>query len=296
MVLLAALPLAAQFSGGIEGVVQDQSGGALPGATVGLKNLATGVAATTKSSDSGSYRFSSLAPGEYEVTASNAGFNNAQVHINVQTAQTANLNLTLQVTGANTSISVSAETPPIDTADSRLQTTMSTQQLQDLPVQGRNFLGLVAVAPGITGHGAVGGGAPGDAQDNFSTEKTVDASGNGRNQSGNEFSLDGLNITSNILQGTASLTPNPDSVQEMAIQTNVFNVEHGRGSSVQVAITTKSGTNGYHGTGAYFYSDQHLRARTEFTKKYEPFKKHDLSATFGGPIIKNHTFFFASVE
>jgi hypothetical protein len=206
------------------------------------------------------------------------------------------VNLTLAVAGASTEVSVTSETPAIATDDSRTQMTVRTQQLQDLPVEGRKFLGLVAVAPGITGHGAVGGGAPGDAPDNFSTEKTVDASGNGRNQSGNEFTLDELNITSNILQGTANLSPNPDSIQEMAIQTNTFNVEHGRGSSVQVAMTTKSGSNQFHGTGAYFFWNQHLWARTEFTPKYEPFKKHDISATFGGPIIKNHTFFFASME
>jgi len=154
----------------------------------------------------------------------------------------------------------------------------------------------VALGSGITGHGAVGGGAPADAPDNFSTEKTVEASGNGRNQSGNQFTLDGLNVTSNILQGTANLSPNPDSVQEVAIQTNTFNVENGRGSSVQVAITTKSGTNDYHGTGSYFFTNENLRARTLFTNKYEPFARHDMSATFGGPIRKNKTFFFASVQ
>jgi len=105
-----------------------------------------------------------------------------------------------------------------------------------------------------------------------------------------------LNVTSNILQGTANLSPNPDSVQEVAIQTNTFSVENGRGSSVQVAITTKSGTNDYHGTGSYFFTNEQLRARTLFTNKYEPFSRHDMSATFGGPIRKNKTFFFASVQ
>ncbi len=286
----------AQFTSNIQGSVQDQSGGVLPGVTLRVKNLQTGVTATTKSNNSGIYRFSSLPPGDYEVTAEQSGFNAATSRITVLTEQSAALNMIMTVAGANTQVVVTADTPAIATDDSRLETTIRTQQLQDLPVQGRNFLSLVAVAPGITGHGAVGNGAPGDAPDNFSTEKTVDASGNGRNQSGNQFTIDGLNITSNILQGTANLTPNPDSVQEMSVQTNTFNVENGRGSSVQVAITTKSGTNGYHGTGAYFFTNQSLRARTEFTSKYQPFKKHDISATFGGPIIKNHTFFFASVE
>ena len=292
----AVLSLNAQFTSNVQGTVSDASGGVLPNITVTLKNVETGVSTSAKTTDTGTYRFSSLPPANYELTAEAAGFQTATARVTLLTEQTAGLNLRLAVASASTQVSVTTEAPAINTEDTRLETTIRTQQLQDLPVQGRNFLGLVAIAPGITGHGAVGNGAPGDQADNFSTEKTVDASGNGRNYSGNQFTLDGLNITSNILQGTSNLSPNPDSVQEMSIQTNTFNVEHGRGSSVQIALTTKSGTNGFHGTGAYFFSNQDLRARTEFTSKYEPFKKHDLSGTLGGPIIKNHTFFFASVE
>src|SRR2546423_7528038 len=105
----------------------------------------------------------------------------------------------MAVATASRTETVITEAPILDVSDSRLQATISTEQLQDLPVAGRNFFNLVAVAPGVTGHGAVGGGAPGDARDNFTTEKTVDVSGNGRNSSGNQFTLDGLNITSNIL-------------------------------------------------------------------------------------------------
>src|SRR4051812_16598697 len=264
----------AQFSSNIQGVVQDASGASVPNATITLLNKATNVTQTTRSSDSGVYRFSSLPPGQYQVTVEASGFQKTTLNRTVETAQTAGLDITLAVAGATQEVSVNAEAPALDTTETRLQTTIRQETLSDLPVQGRNFLGLVAVAPGITGHGAVGGGAPGDAPDNFSTEKTVDASGNGRNYSGNQFTLDGLNITSNILQGTANLTPNPDSVQEMAVQTNTFNVEHGRGSSVQVAITTKAGSNQFHGTASYFFSNQHLWARTEFTKEYGPFKKH----------------------
>ena len=295
-VAILALPCAAQFSSNIQGTVQDATGAVIPNATITVRSTGTNISQSTQSSGSGVYRFNSLAPGRYHLTATAQGFGTQELDVTLETAQTAGLNLTLNVAGAAQQVSVSGEAPALDTSDTRLQTTIRTQQLQDLPLNGRNFLSLVAVAPGLTGHGAVGGGAPGDAPDNFSTEKTVEASGNGRNYSGNEYTLDGLNITSDILQGTLNLTPNPDSVQEMSVQTNTFNVEHGRGASVQVAITSKSGTNQFHGTGAYFFTDQHLWARSEFTQKYYPFKKHDLSGTFGGPIIKNHTFFFASVE
>src|SRR5246127_5554484 len=253
LLCLLAGPTFGQFTSGLQGVLEDASGAGIPNASVRLRSLSTGVVAEAKTDDSGGYHFRSLAPGRYELSAEAPGFQSTPLTVTVYTEQVATFNLRMNVAGVSSQVSVSAETDTIDTGDSRLEATVRTQQLQDLPIEGRNFLGLVAVAPGITGHGAVGNGAPGDAPDNFSTEKTVDASGNGRNYSGNQFSVDGLNVTSNILQGTANLTPNPDSIEEISIQTNTFTVEHGRGSSVQVAMSTKSGTNEFHGTGSYFF-------------------------------------------
>src|SRR5260370_35428931 len=108
--------------------------------------------------------------------------------------------------------------------------------------------------------------------------------------------MDGLNVTSNIIQGVSNLSPNPDSIQEVSIQTNTFSVEQGKASSILVNVTSKSGTNQFHGTGSYFFNNQDLRARTEFTTKYGPYKRHDLAGPVGGPVLKNRTFFFASVQ
>src|SRR5258708_5197266 len=293
--LLAGTALG-QFTSGLQGILEDASGAGIPNATVKLRSASTGVVAEARTDESGEYHFRSLAPGRYELTAEATGFQPTPATVTVYTEQVATFNLKLNVAGVSSQVSVNAETDTIDTGDSRLESTIRTQQLQDLPIEGRNFLGLVAVAPGITGHGAVGNGAPGDAPDNFSTEKTVNASGNGRNYSGNEYVMDGLNVTSNILQGVANLSPNPDSIQEISVQTNTFSVEQGRGSSILVNVTSKSGTNQFHGTGSYFFNNQSLRARTVFTTNYEPYKRHDFAGTFGGPIIKNKTFFFASVE
>jgi hypothetical protein len=297
-IALSSTPAAAQFSSSVQGIVADQSGAVVPGVTVTARNLETQVAVSAVTNETGVYRLSSLAPGRYELLAEIAGFQPSRTEVRLETAQAAGVNLTLSVGGASEQVSVMGTSSEVfNPAETRVQTTIRTETLQELPLQGRNFLGLVALGSGITGHGAVGdGNTPADAPDNFSTEKTVEASGNGRNQSGNQFTLDGLNVTSNILQGTANLSPNPDSVQEVAIQTNTFSVENGRGSSVQVAITTKSGTNDYHGTGSYFFTNEQLRARTPFTTKYEPFSRHDMSATIGGPIWKNRTFFFGSVQ
>ena len=296
-VLLAPGLAAAQFSAQVQGTVTDQTGGVLPGAAVVLRNTSTGVELTTVSDNAGGFRFPNLPPGGYQLTVELSGFRTATVEATVLTQQTSNVRVTLDVATATEQVSVVGRPVGIDVADSRVHATYTEEALRELPFQGRNFLGLMAVAPGVTGKGAIGGGAPGDAPDNFSTEKTVDVSANGRNSGGNQFIMDGLNTTSNIIQGVANLSPNPDAIQEMAIQTNTFSVAEGRASSVNVAITTKSGTNNFRGTGSYIFTNQDFWARPFFrTTDFDPFYKHDMSGTLGGPIVPNRTFFFGSVQ
>ena len=287
----------AQFNGQLQGTVQDQTGAVLPGATASLEHTETGVTLTTVSGSDGGFRFPNLAPGSYRLKVELTGFRSSTTEAQILTQQVASLSVVLQVATATEEVKVTATAPAVDVADSRTHATYREESLRDLPFQGRNFLGLMAVAPGVTGKGAVGGGAPQDAPDNFSTEKTVDVSANGRNSGGNQFIMDGLNTTSNIIQGVANLSPNPDAIQEIAIQTNTFSVAEGRASSVNVAITTKSGTNNFHGTGSYIFTNQSLWSRPFFrTTDFDPFYKHDISGTFGGPIVRNRTFFFASVQ
>ena len=287
----------AQFSAQLQGTVLDQSRAVVPGAAVTLANSDTAVSFTAVSDANGGFRFPNLAPGAYRVKVELAGFRTATLDAQVLTQQTSNVVIALEVASAAEVVSVTAAPPRIDVADSRVQATYREEALRDLPFQGRNFLGLMAIAPGVTGRGAVGGGAPGDAPDNFSTEKTVDVSANGRNSGGNQFIMDGLNMTSNIIQGVANLSPNPDAIQEMAIQTNTFSVAEGRASSVNVAITTKSGSNSFRGTASYIFTNEKFWARPFFrTTAFDPFYKHDLSGTVGGPILKNRTFFFSSVQ
>ncbi len=287
----------AQFTAQLQGTVTDQTGGVLPGAAVVLRHMNTGVELRSDSDNDGGFRFANLAPGGYQLKVELSGFRAATFDATVLTQQTSNIKVTLEVASATEQVSVVGKTAGIDVADSRVHATYGEEALRDLPFQGRNFLGLMAIAPGVTGKGAIGGGAPGDAPDNFSTEKTVDVSANGRNSGGNQFIMDGLNTTSNIIQGVANLSPNPDAIQEMAIQTNTFSVAEGRASSVNVAITTKSGTNRLRGTGSYIFTNQAFWARPFFrTTAFDPFYKHDISGTTGGPIAQNQTFFFASIQ
>ena len=284
----------AQFSGNIQGDVRDTSGAAVAGAAVMLNNAATNVNQATKTDSAGNYRFVSLAPGEYKVSVSASGFAPAAVTVTLLTSQTVEVPVKLNVGSVTEAVNVTTEAPILDTADSRTQLTIETQELADLPLQGRNLLALTTVAPGVTGLGLAPGGSPGSAADNYSTETQVDASANGRGSVGNMFVVDGMDVTSDIRPGVLNLTPNPDAIQETSIQTNTFSTEYGRASSLQMVMTTKSGGNQFHGIASDYFTYQNLWALTEFAapRKYAPFHSNNFSGAIGGPILPKHQFFF----
>ena len=282
----------AQFSGSIQGTVQDPASAVVPNAKVQLKNTETNVVTTTSSDAEGNYRFVSLAPGSYQITVDAAGFNTTTVSFTLTTSQNLNVPVSMKVATASQSVEVTGEVPVLNTAESRTQVTLETAALSSLPLAGRNMISLVTMAPGVIGTGTVTGGSPGSGVDNFSTELQVDASANGLGSVANMYVVDGLDVTSAIRPGVLNLTPNPDSVQETSIQTNTFTVEYGRASSIQMAMTTKSGTDGLHGTASDYFTYQKLWAGTEFVHKYSPYHSNNVSATIGGPIIPHHQFFF----
>jgi len=296
--LLLALPLAAQFSGSVGGTVTDPSGAMVSKATVTLNNLATSVSQATQTDDSGNYRFVSLAPGSYTITVQPPGFAKTVIPFTLQTSQNLDIPIALSLSSAATSVEVTGAPPVIDTADSRNQQTLQTRELSALPLPGRNMMTLVTLAPGVTGRGTAPGGAPGSGSDNFSTELSVDASANGRSSNGNMYIIDGLDVTSNIRPGVINLTPNPDSIQEASVQVNTFGVEYGRASSIQMAMTTKSGSDQFHGVASDYFNYQNFWARTEFSPaSYAPFHSNNISAALAGPIIPHKQFFFfGSVE
>jgi len=293
--LIAAAPLLAQYNSGIRGVVSDSGGAVVPEATVTLKNVATGLASQVKTSQSGSFDFQRLAPGDYTIGVQATGFASYSSRPTLLTEQTLNLPVTLAVGSDTQTVSVDTVAPLLDSADSRLQTTLPQNQIDALPVQGRSVIGLANLAPGVTGTGlATTSGIP----DNFNVETTNQANANGRGFDGNLYIIDGLDITSSVRPGVVNTAPNSDSVQEVALQTNTYSVEYGRATSIQTAITTKSGGNRVHGLASYFYTGNRLWARNEFTpaRGYSPFHYNNFSGAIGGPIYRNHTFFFASTQ
>ncbi len=288
----------AQFSGSIQGVVQDPSGAVVPNATVRLLNVKTQVSSETKSGTEGNYRFVSLAPGSYQITAEAQGFNKTVVKFEIATDQNLNVPVSMTVTGATEAIEVTGEAPVLNTAESRNQLTLDTQAVAELPVPGRNMVTLATLAPGASGLGTMGGGqpghvgTPGSGVDNYSTETQVDASANGEGQMSNMWVVDGLDVTSGIRQGVLNLTPNPDTIQETSIEVNTFSSEYGRSDGLQMIMTTKSGSDQFHGLAADYFTFQKMFASTEFSHNYPPFHSNNLSGAVGGPVIPHRRFYF----
>ncbi|MBL8239611.1 MAG: TonB-dependent receptor [Bryobacterales bacterium] len=285
-----ALPAMAQFSSAVQGTVLDPSAASVAGAKITLRNDRTGITSDLVSNSSGFYRFSALAPGEYEIKAEAPGFRVSTTLVTLTTGQTRDLSITLAVQSTGESVSVTGEAPVLDTSESRQQLTMDQKKIRDLPLLNNSIFAILTLAPGVTGLNG--------ASDNFNPEYFAGMSANGASPRGNTYNVDGLSITSNITNGTANLGVNPEAVEELTVETNTFKAEQGLGSSIVVSITSKAGTNQFHGAANYWFTNQDMRARTSlpFIAAYAPFKRNNVSGAFGGPIQKNKTFFFTAVE
>ncbi|HEV2325442.1 MAG TPA: carboxypeptidase-like regulatory domain-containing protein [Terracidiphilus sp.] len=299
--LFLFLPAAwAQFSGTVTGTVTDPSGAVVPKAKLTLTNDNTGQSATATTNASGVYTFPSMAPGDYHITAAASGFANSTAPVVLQTNQVLNVPVRLAVGNAVQTVQVTTQSPLMDTADSRIQETIPSSTLSNLPLAGESMISLVMLAPGVTGTGVTSNGSPGSGRDNYSTETQVDASANGQGAVGNMYIVDGLDVTSSIRAGVLNLTPAPDSIQETSIQTNTYSVLYGRASSVEMTMTTKSGSSRYHGNAEDFFFNQDLLATTHFAHKYPKFHTDNISASIGGPVWPGKGerlgFFFFEIE
>jgi hypothetical protein len=300
LLLLTAGSAWAQFSANIQGTITDPSGATVGQAKLTLENLVTHVTATTTTDAEGGYRFLSLAPGPYKITVEATGFSKAETTVTLETNENLSVPIALTVGATTQSIEVTAENPLVNTAETRNQQTLQTQELSALPLAGRNMLSLTTIAPGVSGLGLAGGpgvasGTPGSNVNNFSTETAVDASANGQGTVANMWIIDGLDVTSSVRQGVLNLVPNPDVLQEDNIQVNTYTSEYGRGSGLQVATTTKSGSDEFHGLASDYFNYQTMFARYSLspsTAAYNPFHSNNISGTIGGPIIPHHQFFF----
>jgi hypothetical protein len=285
-----AVPAAAQQQlGAIQGTITDQTHAVLPGVTVTVTNADTGVSRTTTTNETGVYRMPSLDPGRYSVKAELQAFRSAtQTDLTLSVGATLGVNVTLNAGAVEETIQVTAVAPDIQTEKADVSAVVEQKKIVDLPLVGRNVLSLAALQPGING-------IPGTT-DFLAAEQGMGITANGVRESGNNASIDGASINNGPWGGTMILVPNVEAVQEFQVIANNPSAEYGRNSGAMVSVITKGGTNVFRGSGFEFHRDQGLRSKGFFETAKAPFRRNDYGGSFGGPIKKDNTFFFASFE
>jgi len=296
ILLLGVRPARAQFASAIEGTVSDSSGAVVPGATVTLTNQETGVAQNTQTGAAGYYRFPSIGNGIYTIRVSLVGFKTViQEQTRLQVAETRTINLVMEVGQTTEEVTVQASAPLVETAQGRVSGVIDETQVKELPLAGRNFFNLVVLTPGVLGRAT--GGTQAYAQsssDLYSNEYGVNMNANGARSESNNFLIDSSTVSSSQRSGVVNINPNTESVQEVRVSVNNFSAEYGRNGSVLVNIVTKTGTNELRGGASYYYTNNDLQAKNHFERTTPDFARKEFSWGFGGPIVRDRTFFFVS--
>nr|MBA3239960.1 TonB-dependent receptor [Acidobacteriota bacterium] len=273
----------------ITGTITDVSGAVVPGATVTAKNEAVGITQTQTSTDAGLYSFPSLPVGTYTVTVEKPGFKTSQLTNNALQINTPlSLDVTLETGQVSEVITVQAVAEPLQTANATIGNVVERKAIEQLPLNGRNPLNLIAYEPGVTqrSQGGVGSGVHVNGSRDRAFNVTIDGI------DANESSAP--NPTSNIYRLT------PDSVQEYKVTTNNATAEEGRNSGASISVGTRSGTNELHGNVFYFMRNDKLNAN-DFFSNAQGLEKHKVKLDqpgfdLSGPVIKNKTFFFFSYQ
>lgn len=276
----------------VSGVVADETGGVLPGVDVTLKNVETGLTRSVVTAGDGSYNLPGLPPGMYDARASLPGFTPAvQSGIQLAVGQQASLNLTLRV-GASEMVIVAGRPALVDTKSSSLSALVDAKTIEELPLNGRNFIELALLQPGVAAFSMRNTGSL--------TSRGQQININGANGRANSYLLDGANMSSYAgvaVSTAADTTLGVDMIREFRVVTNAFSADYGRAMGGVISVVTKSGTNQPHGSGFEFFRNSAMDARNFFdVGAPPPFERHQLGLTAGGPILKDRTFFFGGVE
>ncbi len=286
----------------LSGVVTDSTDAIVVGATVAAVNRATGFRRQTVSNDQGLYNLPGLTPGSYNVSVEFTGFRRAELKdITLQVDQNARINVRLEVGQTSETVEITAAAPLINTESASLGAVVDMQKILALPLNGRNFMQLALLVPGVT-TGTEGGGV---GAEGFSA--------NGLRADQNAFQIDGTS-NSDPLRNQVAVKPSIDSLQEFKIQTSNYSAEFGKGAGAQVNIVTRSGTQEFHGTLWEFNRNNKTQARNFFDRnsrsfpcdKSDPnitgraacapqYNQNQFGANLGGPITKR-TFFFGAFE
>ncbi|MFN7921961.1 MAG: carboxypeptidase-like regulatory domain-containing protein [Bryobacteraceae bacterium] len=300
--LACATPGAAQTLGEITGEVRDASGAIIAGATVTVSNPAIGLSRSAVTNESGVYGFPSLQPGTWDVKVEMRGFRGAvRNNVELQVQQTARIDFALQLGDVTEVVEVRDTGALLTTENATVGTVIENRRIVDLPLNGRNFLQLVALSPNVS----FGFGANGAAGRQGGARASTNISIAGQRAMFNHYTLDGLENT-NVEANTFTFLPSIDALQEFKVQTGVYPAEFGRATS-QINVSTKSGTNDYHGTLFEFLRNDTFDATqyafTAARPKRDPFRWNQYGFFLGGPVRipklfdgRNRLFFSSNFE
>ncbi len=295
LVLAVAVPLAIQGqlnTTTISGVVTDQSGAIVPDAQVSATEVSTGTSARAQANGEGFYVLSGVLPGQYRLRTQKPGFQtNVQEGITVEVGRPATVNIALQIGAVADTVTVAAEAEQVNLRSQTLSHEVNSQMVTELPLNGRNILQLMALAPDAGPTYSSGYQQSASRPENASVY--VGASG-GRGDS-TSFYLDGA-VNEDMLTQVANVFPNPDAIQEFSFETNTYSAKFGgRGGGVMNAVT-RGGTNQFHGTLFEFLRNSDLNGRNFFAPTQDGLKRNQYGGAVGGPIRRDRTFFFFSYQ
>jgi hypothetical protein len=289
LMLCGAMSALAQAGAIISGTVVDPSGAVIAGATVEVTNQNTQVTKRTVTNTTGYYQIQDLIPGTYSISVEMTGFKKAvRSNLPIQVAQSAQVNFTLQLGQVSQSIQVSGAPPLLQTRTAEVGQVVNSQEVTQLPLNDRNYLRLALLAPGTSGN---------YNRTFFNSALTdnigsVNAGSTGEDR--NAFILDGADVKAYLIN--MSFVPSIDAIQEFKIETTPYDVSLGTNPGAQIIMTTRSGTDQYHGTVWEYLRNNATDARDFFAPTTPELRKNQFGYTFGGPIKKDHLFFFTNNE
>ena len=299
LLLLGTVPaaVAQTVSGTILGSVTDPTGAVISNAKVTLVNEGTGLTRTVTTDTNGEYVAPSLPTGRYTVISEITGFKTLTMsNVEVGVDQRVRIDLKVEVGAMTESVSITAETPLLQTSSSELGTTVGNEQMEALPLNGRNFVNLTRTVPGVLR------GIPGaniDGAGSLAWRASASFSANGQRARDNNFMLDGVDNNETWLQ-TVVIFPSVDALDEFKLQTSTYSAEFGRSLGGVVNLQIKSGTNAFRGSGFEFHRNDAFDANNFFNNRANrpkpAFKQNQFGGTLGGPLFKDKTFFFGSYQ
>ncbi|HEY3744213.1 MAG TPA: carboxypeptidase-like regulatory domain-containing protein [Bryobacteraceae bacterium] len=294
--LLASPAIYAQATGSISGTVTDTAGGAIAGAKVTVNASAIGISRDATTDDSGHYLFPLLGVAEFSVRVNQPGFQPAEAkNIRLQVDEHREVNFKLVPASVTTTVEVTATPVEVQTSNPTLGQVITSQQVADLPLNGRDFVQLATLTPGVTQETNTGSFFNGGPSSEVSARGSYSLSVGGSRANSTDWLLDG-NDNNELTGGGISILPSIDAIQEFKVLTYNYSAEWGTRAGPTVLVTTKSGSNALHGSIFEFFRNTDLDARSFFATNTEQFNLNQFGFSLGGPIKKDKTFFFADFE